>query len=391
MKRALSLIVIVALLPACAGSSRPGIGTPAVTEKSTGTPSPSALSTPVPAETAAAISTRAAANETAVATQAIVVQQTVRSCMEPALPDDATVAAHRLDACLNRGEGGFVVAAATGPMPAVIVELVSAPGQCRAYDFILWRTDRDWKAQYVTPQLPDPVDDRLLGPAGFGEKVAAAALARVVSDPEGTLMAVLSSTASCGSGPTMYPILFALHDRAWQLAWDPRGSELATLSDSRADFADAAGVERVHIRGELWDVVGDPAGKICYESHPGPHRFQDQTWTRNGDRYVLSSSSVEPSAYNTLVNFIYRLSTGDDAGAGQLMADPSRLDTAKRLGLPQQPLGQMWTTNLDANTVCCGPIHILSGPLWRGGPPQAVVVTFLQRGGDWLIAGVATE
>ncbi len=111
---------------------------------------------------------------------------------------------------------------------------------------------------------------------------------------------------------------------------------MSTLSDSSADFADATGTEHLHVRGELWWVAGDPAGQIFYESHPGPHRVEDQTWTRTGDRYVLSSSSVEPSAYNTLVSFIYRLSTGDDGWAAQLMADTSLLDAAKRLGLAQR-------------------------------------------------------
>jgi hypothetical protein len=90
-----------------------------------------------------------------------------------------------------------------------------------------------------------------------------------------------------------------------------------------------------------------------------------------------------------LVNFIYALSTGDDDGASKLVADALLLDTARRLGLVQRPVGQDWDTNLDATTECCGPIHILSGPQHKNGPPQPVVVTFRQQSGDWMITDIA--
>jgi len=375
MRRAMMLAIGAALLAACAsGPSKSRTATPAVTETG-GAVTPAATSAVTPVPTTA---------------EDAGMEQTVRACMTPALPDDTAGAESRLDACLNRGEAGFVVAPVGGPLPVVLIERPGDPGMCRSVDFIAWRTGGEWRLQFATPLLPDPIDDRLLGPATFpgNARVPAAMLARVVSDAGSTLMTVLSSTATCGSGPRMYPLLVALKGDAWQLAWDPRGSELTTLSDSRTDFVDASGIDHVHVRGALWGSA-DPAGTIFAESHPGPHRYVDQTWTRDGQRYVLSASQVEPSAYNTLVNFVYRLSIGDEAGAAKPLADPSLIDAAKRLGLIQQPLGRRWTINPDPDAWVRGPIHILSGPEWNGGPPQPVVVTFEQREGHWLISGIA--
>jgi hypothetical protein len=186
-----------------------------------------------------------------------------------------------------------LVAAVGGGSPIVLVERPGDPGPCRSDDFILWRTDAGWQLQFATRLLPDPVDDRLLGAAVYpGQgKVAPDTLARAATDGADVLMTGLSSNL-CGSGPRMQPLLFALEPDGWRLAWDPRGTPLTTLSDSRADFADASGIATVHVRGAAWHAP-DPQAEIFFESHPGPHRYVDQTWRLSGSAYQLSEAQTD--------------------------------------------------------------------------------------------------
>ncbi len=379
------MVAITALLlAACSGGSGGATsGEPSPTSGAALTRATAAASSPPPVTP-----TPLSATPFPTTTEDSVMEATVRECMQ-GLPDGLPDASNALDTCLNRGEGGFIVAEVTGDVPAVLVERPGEPGLCRSDDFVVWRSDAAWSLQFVTPLLPDPIDDRLLGTAVFPTKLAPAGLVREATDGGTALLSVLALTNSCGSGPRSQPVLFALSGQAWQLAWDPRGSALTTLSDSRSDFADAAGINSIHVRGELWG--GDAAGSIFYEAHPGPHRIVDQTWQRDGQRYRLAGSETEPSAYNTLVTFVYLLSSGDDSGAAKLLADQALIRTAKQLGLVQGPIGQAWVMNLDPSTQCCGPIHILSGPQWRTGPPQPVVVTFVHRGNDWLISSIDAD
>ena len=394
MRRALVMLILVALAVAgCSGGSkRASTATAPAAATQVGTPpSPPGVTPTVPPATIEAIDTTVAGARTAVAQEQQADLVAVRDCLAD-VTGDLQRTSSLLDGCLNAGEGGFTLAPVPGDVPLIIVEHPGNPGTCRSTDVIVWRGADAWQSQLLTPLLPDPVDDRLLG----GATSLYGALQRRPADliREGavghtTLLSVLALTASCGSGPSMEVLLFALDGGTWHLAWDPRGSEMTTLTDATAEFADASGIDHVHLRGDLWGV--GPAGGIFHESHPGPHRISDQAWTLDKERYVLSSSTVEPSAYATLVNFIYALSTDDDAGATKLLADASLLGTAKRLGLTQRPLGQQWSTNLDSMTVCCGPIHIFSGPEWHGGPPQPIVVTFVQRDGDWLISRIDVD
>jgi hypothetical protein len=371
-----TLAISAVLLVACAGGSpKPRAATPAATETSV-------AATPAP---------RAAKQVPTTAEDAFL-EKDARDCITPGFPDDTPGATSGLDACLNRGEGGYHVVGIEGGLPLILVERLEDPGLCRAHSVIVWMKE-GWHIQNATVLLPDPVNDRLLGQYSvppFADSPQPSAIARQTNEGDALVLSVLVGVASCGSGPGTVPMLFALNGDTWHLAWDPRGTELETLTDPRADFADTSGIEHIHVRGAMW-CSADPAGKIFAESHPGPHRYADETWTRDGERYVLSASRIEPSAYNTLLNFVDRLSTGDDAAAQKFLADVTLLETAKRLGLVQQPLGQQWVTNLDPTTECCGPIHILSGPEWKNGPPQPIVVTFEQRGADWLVASIAAE
>jgi hypothetical protein len=155
---------------------------------------------------------------------------------------------------------------------------------------------------------------------------------------------------------------------------------MAALAHTQAQFV-GEGIDNIKVTGSSWNLR-DPQREIFHESNPGPHRYFDETWTLTGDEYVLAEKHVRPSAYNTLVEFVYRLSTGNEPGAATLVTDETLEETAKRLGLVQNPLGQEWLTNLDRNTVCCGPIQVLEGSA------AGVVVSFVQQGDNWLISDI---
>jgi hypothetical protein len=161
------------------------------------------------------------------------------------------------------------------------------------------------------------------------------------------------------------------------------------LSDTGSRFTNDNG--DVVVTGDAWEIANDPLANIFFEAHAGPHRRVDQTWMRLGDSYAFVSSKTEPSAYDTLVEFIGRLSAGDDAGAKQLLTRPGLLDTARTLGLAQKPLGAGWMLDFGAASYnpTRGPLRIEAQTDAQPGPPHAVIVVFEQHGDAWLISSIA--
>ena len=224
MRALVILATLSALLAACAGSSsKAPTSTPAVE-----TSSVTAASAAPAATVAATPAPRSPLTPMPTTVEDAVMEQAVRDCMAPALPDDVSVAASRLDACLNRGEGGFAVVPVSGSLPMVLIERPGSPGLCRSDDFILWHPGGEWRLQFATPLLPDAVDNRLLGQyvvhPGTSPIPPTAAVVRQTTQGL-VILSVLVRINSCGSGPGTLPMLFALEGDVWHLAWDPTGDE----------------------------------------------------------------------------------------------------------------------------------------------------------------------
>ncbi len=62
----------------------------------------------------------------------------------------------------------------------------------------------------------------------------------------------------------------------------------------------------------------------------------------NGNLYDLIEEHVAASPYNTLVEFVYRISIGDLVAAQSLVNNPSLVQQGINLGLVQDPPGQLW-------------------------------------------------
>lgn len=389
----LAFLVLAPAFAACGGGSAvlgTTMGTP------TGTP-PAIIDTSLPGSTATPTPEPLTPLPSPTPILPAVLERAIGVCLDPESSSDIDAAAGRARDCLSKQGLAFQTAGVAGALPVVLLQMGN-PMLCRYDNFLAWSNAGGWRVQYIRVEfdISAAFGDRIIPErySDAGHTPGNSDLARVVTDRGGTWLAIMLDRG-CGSGHWRAPLLFVLESRAWRLAWNPHDSEIFALTDTDAHF-EGDGIDAITLNGWAWGVPDDPRARIFSESHPGPHRVVEETWTRQVEGYVLASQHVLPSAYNTLVNFVYALSAGDDAAARARLADSVLLAAAKDLGLVQDPVGQRWQTNLDQTTVCCGPIHITSAANStfsekKAGPPGNVVITFAERDGDWLISGIDRE
>ncbi len=311
----------------------------------------------------------------------------IQDCVGGAPVDDVQTAALAVQVCLGGSNNawGTGVLPVAGPLPVMLVDVAQPGGLCQYDDFIAWVDGGAWQLQNVTTLVSRGKDGRAVGlPYPILPQYASSQpTVRQVAGKDGVNLGAITSVLLCGSHPQESYILLSLRNGSWDVLWHARVPEITNLAHTDIDFI-AEGVDRLRVIGDSWMLMEDPKRLLFHESNPGPHRYFEQTWVRQEDIYVMQSERVIPSAYNTLVEFVYRLSTGDDSGALALLTDASLLDAAKSMGLMQNPVGQEWLTNLDRDTVCCGPVRIL-------GPPVPVTVSFVRQGEEWLVSDIRAE
>ncbi|MCR4430931.1 MAG: tetratricopeptide repeat protein [Tepidanaerobacteraceae bacterium] len=196
-------------------------------------------------------------------------------------------------------------------------------------------------------------------------------------------MGVIYDSAAGGSGsPVPEYRLFRLEEGKWKIIWSS-SYPLARWPHMRAEVSFVGyGLSELAMHGDLWGFQ-DGKEDIFWESNPGPHRLFQAKWTRDGDGYGLTEFKVLASAYSSLVDFVYDISTGKDAEAEQLVTDKALIDRAKELKLVQDPLGQRWQIDLDDPSVeRRGPIKIISGPA------TGVEIHFIEKDGRFLISKI---
>jgi len=189
-----------------------------------------------------------------------------------------------------------------------------------------------------------------------------------------------SATGGSGSPVPVYKVLRLGDDGKWRTVWSSPKTEWYN-SHGRLTFA-GHGISEIILEGDSW-LCGDGKDEIFHESNPGPHRYFQSTWARQGDGYVLKENKVIPSAYNTLVEFVYALSTGQDAEAEKWVADKALVEKAKQMELVQNPLGQSWMLAFkDSAAERLGPLKIESGPA------EGVEISFIEKDGQFLISKI---
>jgi tetratricopeptide (TPR) repeat protein len=197
-------------------------------------------------------------------------------------------------------------------------------------------------------------------------------------------MGVIYDSATGGSGsPVPVYRLLRLEDGRWKIIWSSSHPS-ARWPNVRARVSFAGyGLSELSMEGDLWGYQ-DGKEDIFWESNPGPHRLFQARWTRDGDDYSRTAFKVIPSAYNTLLNFVYAISTGSDDEAAGWVTDKTLIDRAKELKLMQKPLGQRWQIDLNDPLVeRRGPIKIISGPA------EGVEVSFVEKDGQYLISSIS--
>ncbi|MGB9887129.1 MAG: tetratricopeptide repeat protein [Moorellales bacterium] len=195
---------------------------------------------------------------------------------------------------------------------------------------------------------------------------------------EGAEMAAVYDSAFSGSGsprPELY--LLRRQGDGWRILWRPPYREWRH-SHGSITFTGAA-LEEFVLQGDSWEV-GDGKDQIFHEANAGPHRRFRDVWQRQGDAYRRVSAETLASAYNTLVEFVYQLSLGQEQQAAQWVVDRALISRAKEYGLVQRPLGQRWLLDLpDPAVEVRGPLTIVSGPA------AGVRAIFVNREGKWLL------
>ncbi|MDI6601563.1 MAG: tetratricopeptide repeat protein [Thermoanaerobacteraceae bacterium] len=205
---------------------------------------------------------------------------------------------------------------------------------------------------------------------------------RVAQGTDNSLEAgMIIETSHLGnSAPKPYYIVMRLTDDRWKLVWRPPVYKWRN-SHGIITF-NGPGLNSIILQGDSWRL-NDGKGRIFNEESSGPHRHFTDTWERNGDSYKLVDARTIPSAYNTLVEFIYRLSTGREDATKTLVVDQDIIEKAKELNLIQPGLNERWSLELDGQEAeTKGPLKILDGPA------AGVTFIFEQSGENWLIKDI---
>ena len=201
---------------------------------------------------------------------------------------------------------------------------------------------------------------------------------RAVRSDDQDYIAVISNSCSASTQGSCEGLrLYRLTDGAWRQVWPTQQPSDWNYSLAQAEFS-GDGIDTVMVRNSDWQL-DDPRSKLFVQNHGSLHRWFDEVWQREGDRYALVERQVEPSPYNTLVEFIYALQTNGDAA--QWVVSPDIIGKAEQLGLP---------TIEYFMAGCQQPLCEQQGPLDLQHASQPVTVTFVQQNGQYLIDELQT-
>jgi hypothetical protein len=197
---------------------------------------------------------------------------------------------------------------------------------------------------------------------------------------------------ACGSGAKQAFLLLELRDTGWKLTWDSSNSKAGKLSHTKFKFV-GEGLDTLEVTGSSW-FLDDPKSMTFHESNAGPHRWFVQTWTRHGSAYSLESETLVPSAYNTLVDFVYALRSQDFAAADNLVTNSNLISTARDLGLADPfsaDNSKRWSGWCDDRFTYAVPAPLL--PPCHVEPAQGTkfLIDMVQVGEGWLITDIHPE
>ena len=151
------------------------------------------------------------------------------------------------------------------------------------------------------------------------------------------------------------------------------------LSLAQASFV-GDGIDAVAGRNSDF-ALPDAKSRLILNNHGGLHRWFHETWQRRGGSYVQVKKWVEPSPYNTLVEFLYALRNGADAA--RWAASSEVVAEAERLGVAA--MEYLFAGCLEWEMPGCEQAGPLDGTV-RGN--QRVRFEFSQQGDEFLITDI---
>jgi len=299
--------------------------------------------------------------------------------------DDAQEVASFLETCLSdRGIETVSATNAEGEIPAILLDAGSACAYIESY--VLWNNGSGWQVQSLEPLLND--GGYAGTTVGWGWPYRPDGLmtegptARVVADGATLKLGAVIGQSGCGSGPHASYVLFSLVEGEWTLSWDGRTAFAGLIGQTSVEFP-GVGLDRLDVRGTSFGR-NDAMSGIFADHKLAPVRHFEQVWTRQSDGYALSQERVVPSAVSTLLEFVYRLSSGDDPAAATLVGDVSLVATAKGLGIIKDSSEPAWwvTCTGGAGSFATGPC-VIETPDGRG-----FRFAMLENAGNWLISAI---
>jgi len=130
--------------------------------------------------------------------------------------------------------------------------------------------------------------------------------------------------------------LFAWQDSSYQLLWS---SPVSFWPNGGGSLEFASGLTQFTLTG-YQPQSKDPRDHLFAPAGPDTRRLLTTTWALDNEGYVLKSTAVLDSPFNTLVETVYRASTGEAGEVLNFLASEAILPQA--LKLRQDPLGQEW-------------------------------------------------
>jgi hypothetical protein len=212
-------------------------------------------------------------------------------------------------------------------------------GICQSQTLIAWQEGDAWQVQSTDEALRESWVTSWPGQR-FDSGTWIGVHPRLVNDAGHLYLGVITGHADCGSGPHQGYLLLTLEEGRWTVAWNAKAAFAGLIGQTSVEFSGEA-LDTIAVRGTSYGRSDAKSG-ILAEHKLAPVRYFDQIWARQGEVYILAEERVRASGSNTLVEFIYRLSSGDDAGALALVTNASLVTTAQSLGLVRDPADPAW-------------------------------------------------
>lgn len=275
------------------------------------------------------------------------------------------------------------VTRADGTVPLVLIDMPW--GICQSQTFVAWQQGDAWQVQSTDTTLRDLLVTSWPGQS-FDSGTWTSLPPRLIDDAGQLYLGVIIGHADCGSGPHQGYVLLSLREGSWTVAWNAKAAFAGLIGQTGVAFS-GEGLDTIAVRGTSYGR-SDAKSSILTEHKLAPVRSFDQSWVRQGDAYVLARERIRASGSNTLLEFIYRLGLGDDAGVLALVTDPPLVATARTLGLLRDPEDVAWAWYCtDEEGRALGPF--VGWPCILQRPDgSAFRFTFVESGANWLIAAI---